>query len=483
MRVQVPPPPLKKFPTVLHKKRDKAEDRTEKVFFPMFVFVLSYQNFLVLKTAMTDHSLPSSQGIDYFHANAKRLDVQTLQERIYSYLIEIVKNEEPEDVLRIFTHLFIDCVDSGSGIEKIFQEGNEQDFHKTIKRCCYILINNWETDRNYKSIKELVDLLAQPTKIESNKSKTNTYKTWIANFVNSSDYQELKLFAYRHELQQEHWVNRYTSYLLVAQSLDKNNSNEQKEAAKKLSKQLKDKFKFELAMYIARSESVNTNVNRYKNPSILGDDVLRLIKTIVVKRGVFSYENIAHIFLQQTQNQNLQKFKISIQKYLIYSEKEQEFVQTLKQELSLKLSDWQTERHQEIINKDLLLRICNKIIDYLTTENGKEPSRLFILLLAQGHSLTLVIVLLKIILICRNARSHLEFRMANLIHYYAPYPEDECQWIINFLEFFKIAFAIYAENVEYNLIKMKETEKTSEQQLNLDGYRLFSQLKQIDANT
>ena len=36
---------------------------------------------------------------------------------------------------------------------------------------------------------------------------------------------------------------------------------------------------------------------------------------------------------------------------------------------------------------------------YLTCENGKEPSQLFILLLSQGNPLTLVITLLKIVLI------------------------------------------------------------------------------------
>ena len=50
-------------------------------------------------------------------------------------------------------------------------------------------------------------------------------------------------------------------------------------------------------------------------------------------------------------------------------------------------------------------------------------------------------------------------------------------WIINFIEVFNITFAIYAENVEYNLIQMKGTSPQAESQANLDTYRIFSQLK------
>jgi hypothetical protein len=49
--------------------------------------------------------------------------------------------------------------------------------------------------------------------------------------------------------------------------------------------------------------------------------------------------------------------------------------------------------------------------------------------------------------------------------------------VINFIEIFNITFAIYAENVEYNLIKMRQEELVVQPQYHLDSYRVFSQLK------
>ncbi len=434
---------------------------------------------------MTANSFSISQQYPHFVTSKSRQpNVQIAQEEVYSFFVKIVKELSPDDVLREFKGLFIDGLDSQyahsiPGIYSIFLKDNEQEFCNTLKRCSYIIINNWTTNRKDKYIQELVNLFAN----ESLKVKTKNFpdinicKRWLDNFINSKDYQELKLFASKHdESSKGHWANRYTSYLLIDQSVNENNPREQQEAARKLSKQIKDKFKFELAMYIARSQSAVSSTTRYKNPSVLGDNVLHLIKAIVLKRGVFSHENIANIFIKQTQEQTLEEFKTSIEKYLFFSVDNQEVVENLRRKFADNLSLWKKDYSQEIITKELFLRTCNRVIDSLTTENGKEPSSLFILLLTQGHSLTLVIILLKTILISRNSRRHLEIRIAHLIRYYEKYPEDECKWVINFMEVFNITFAIYAENVEYNLIKMEE-EQSSNPQLNLDGYRVFSQMK------
>ena len=418
-------------------------------------------------------------------SNSSQLDVQTAQEEVYSFFVEIVKKLPPEDVLREFKGLFIDGLDSEysdyiPGIYSVFLDEHEQELYNTLKRCCYIIVNNWKSNRKDKYIQDLVNLFVHENlKIkENNPPVVKTCKIWLDNFAKSKDYKELKLFATKYEESSKgHWANRYTSYLLIDQSVNNKNPKEQQEAARRLSKQIKEKFKFELAMYIARSQSAVSSTTRYKNPSILGDQALRLIKAIVLKRGVFSHDNIAHIFIKQTENQTLKDFKINLEKYLFFSVENQTSVETWRQHFAHNLSLWKTDHNQEIITKEFFLRTCNRVIDYFTTENAKEPADLFLLLINQGHALTLVIMLLKIILICKNSRRHLETRIAHLIRFYENYSEEECKGVINFIEIFNITFAIYAENVEYNLIKMEEEEQSSNQQLNLDGYRVFSQMK------
>lgn len=422
--------------------------------------------------------------------NKLGFSTQQAQEIVYQFLLRVVRKEPPEKALLEFKSLFIDYdysdgnVAATQALTELIFANNEKEYRHTLKRCCYILVNNWETSRNHRAIKELVDLFSDP-KIKKKALSTtlNRQRAWLANFINSQDYQELKLFIAKYGYSDDHWSNRYTSYLLVPQYTNLSNPVEQREAARALSKKLKDKFKFELAMYTAR---YYTSIPKNKiptNPTGLGDEVLRFIKMIVAKRGSFSYENVANIFIEQTKGLNYKNFKYCLQDYLIYSVVHKDFVEVLNRTLSEKLAGLYESHHQETVDGALHLRTCNKVVEYLTTENQQEPSDLFILLLSQGNPLTLAIVLLKIILISPNSRIHLETCIAKLIQYYMDYPESECQWVVNFLEVFNITFAIHADNVQYNLIRMSGKEQDARSEAALDGYRLFSQLRDCENHT
>lgn len=427
----------------------------------------------------------SDQSEAPIKANTRGFTPQQAQEMIYQFLLTLVRKQPPATVLREFKQLFIDYDSCGSNAEvsraiaELIFTNNEKEFRNTLKRSCYILVNNWDTARNHASIKELVDLFAE-SKIskKSLSSNINRLRTWLTNFANSQDYYDLKLFLIKYGYGgKKHWSHRYTSYLLVPQYTNFNNPIEQREAARSLSRTLKDQFKFDLAMYTARSQSCCVINQKPINPTGLGEEVLRFIKMIVAKRGTFSYENLANIFLEQTKDINYKHFKHCLQNYLIFSVAHKDFVEVLSKKLSEKLELLYETYNQENIDDALLLRTSNRVIEYLTTEDQNEPSGLFILLLSQGNPLTLVIVLLKIILICPNARTHLENCIAKLIQYYVGYPEEECQWVVNFFEVFNITFAIHAGNVQYNLIKMEEKIWDGKSELAQERYRVFSQLR------
>ncbi len=434
---------------------------------------------------MIRDSLHSSQSSDASAQRTRRgRSIQQAQETIYTFLLGIVKKWPPEEVLIEFKRLFLYHVDSTNSqatqaVYEIVFANDEQEFRYTLKRCCYILVNNWDATRHYKPIQELVQVFQDPLVNRHTHSQTlKRLRQWVHRFSLSSDYEELKLFAAKYEEQtQGPWTSRYTSYLLVPQYIDLQNPIEQREAARALSKQLKDRFKFDLAMYIARSQLSVAPSRTPKNPTALGDEALRLIKAIVARRGPFSYANLANIFINQTSNASYQEFKESLKKYLVFSVENREFAETLQTKLSERLESLYPGHNRDPISHALLLRTCNRIIEYLTTEDQQNPSQLFILLLSHGNPLTLVIVLLKIILICKHARTHLEACIATLIRYYQDYPETECTWVVNFMEVFNVTFAIHAENVQYNLVRVETPAPPILTAVDLDDYRVFSQLK------
>ena len=394
------------------------------------------------------------------------LNLQEAQEDIYSFLLSIVKQWEPEDVLLQFKHLFFEYGETASSevssaIYTLLFNNDEREFHLTLKRCCYILINNWEVARQYKAIQVLVDQFGDPSLFRYTGSPTlKRLREWMLNFIESNDFREIELFVERFsgELQSSQWTSRYTSYLLVSQYINTENPIEQREAARALSRKLKDRYKMDLALYTAYSQhAYRSNRSNPKNPTVLGDGALRLIKAIVARRGEFSYKNLAHLFLEQVKDLNYSNFKKSLVQYLTYSVKQPEVVNTLRHHLGDKLDDLYIEHNEDPVDTSLQIRTCTRVIDYLMTEDQQTPSPLFTLLLSQGSSILLAVLLLKIVLIAKSSHHYLEARIADLIRYYECFPTDQCNWVINFLEVFQVTFAIHAENVEYNLVTPGET--------------------------
>jgi hypothetical protein len=418
--------------------------------------------------------------------------VQRAQQTIYSFLLDIVKKWPPEEVLLEFKRLFLYHVDgvTSSAIDAVYElvfTNEATEFTNTLKRCCYILVNNWDAARQVNSIKDLIAAFNEDLTFRDTTSPTlKRLKLWVDAFRRSQDFADLKLFVARYDRQAEEdapWSNRFTSYLLVPQYINLQNPIEQREAARALAKQLRHQFKVDLAMYVARSQSAQATEQPPENPTALGDDVLRLVKTVVAKRGNYSYLSLSNIFLEQVRNVSYADFKRSLHKYLIFTADKQEnaFVTALKVRLSAQLDALYISYESQRVSDALILRTCNRVIDFLTTDNRKEPSSLFVLLLSQGNPMTLVVTLLKLILISRNSRLYLEARIADLIHYYENLPEKECLWVVNFLEIFNVTFTIYAENVQYNLIQMdpdrKKRKAWQDELANLDAYRVFSQLR------
>lgn len=439
----------------------------------------------VLKTPTLNHVLlDADRTKTVTKSNAPGPSPPAAQEIICQFFLDIVKQQSPDLILSEFERLFINPVgvvhsEHQKALKEIITSNNQEEFRNTLKRSIYILLNNWIFSRKYKPAQDLIQLLSDSGNRQSTLSvSVKNLRCWLSNFINSGDYEELKLFVSRYDnREKDHWKSRYTSYLLAPQYANSKNLMEQREAARGLAKQLQEQFKFDLAMYTAHSQVGSSKNGKTENPTALGDEALRLIKKVVAKRGPLNYASLANILIKQTQGLTYSAFKQSLLKYLIFSLDNQGLVEVLKTRLAKKLEVLYQTSNEEELSNDMLLKTCNRVIEYLTTEKDGEPSQIFVSLASQGNPLTLSIIILKLILICPPSRTHLEVCMAKLIHNYESYSSEECHWVINFLEISKIILTIYTENVRYNLVNMENANLTTKFINNGDAYRVFSQTK------
>jgi hypothetical protein len=404
------------------------------------------------------------------------------QQQLYDDLLEAVRTLPPGEALAEFEAIFFGHsntldADVSPFLYKILFADNELEFRNTLKRACYIFVNNWDLSRQGDMLHSLLELFQQPSLSKTTLSPSlKRLRQWLLSFAASQDFDELQLFATQRmdsaRLNQD-WSTRYTAYQLIAQYINENNSLEQREAARTLSRRIKNKFKHDLAMYTAFSQSSSGINDKYLNPTVLGDEVLRLIKAILIRRGQYSYRNVARLFQQQTHGSLYGDYKESLIEYLCFSISDPAFLGLIETQLKKRLPSLYQEYDADTVDPSSNLRTCNRLIDYLTTEDENTPSLLFARMLAQGNPLNVVVILLKVVLVSPNSQLYLEARLANLIRYYKQFMEADCQAIIQFLEICGVTFAIYSDNVEYNLVQVSPTQ-TGSDSVPLGEFRIFS---------
>ena len=410
--------------------------------------------------------------------------VGAAQDIIYKFFMNLTQNYEPELVLQQFKNLFIELIAPVEpkfiqAIHTIIDCDSQLEFNNLFKRCCYILLNHWIAHRKYQLPQDLIKIISQRNLGEPDGNNSlKLLRVWLTNFVNSPEYEELKVFVFKQENPfQNHWTSRYQPYLLAAQYLDPNNTPKQRQTARILSQQLKDKYKFDLAMYTSRSQSAAFKFKGYDNPTLLGDEALRLIKIILINRGSMSYRNLAKIFLTQTQDITYKQFKKNLIKYLFYYGDKFYSTDLIRDKIINLLDICSPENDEKNLNNSLLLRTCNYLIKSFTVDNSGEPSALFLIFATQLNPLRLAILMLKIILISPYSRRYLELCFARLIEYYQDRSAAECQWLIKFFEVSQIALTIYGNNVQYNLVNMSEKHQQEQLMTDLNNCRIFSQHK------
>ncbi|MBW3587719.1 MAG: hypothetical protein KY448_18325, partial [Cyanobacteria bacterium 0813] len=376
------------------------------------------------------------------------LTVSAAQDIIYKFFLSHLNNSAPEVALQHFKKIFIQLIPPANpkliqALHTIIEFDSQLEFNNLFKRCCYILLNNWITQRQYQLARDLIKIISERTLTEPHPDNClKILRVWLTNFVSSKDYEDLKLCVLKYADYQpvpNHWASRYQPYLLATHYLDPKNTPEERQTARLLSQQLKDKYKFDLAMYTSRSQSAASKFKNYHNPTLLGDEALRLIKIILVNRGSFSYRSLANIFLNQSQNITYKQFKESLIKYLFEYDEKLSCTHIYQEKIINNLDSFHPENDEETLKIGLHLRTCNYLIKCLTVENSGEPTALFLLFATQLNPLTLAILILKIILVSPHSRTYLELCCARLIQYYQDNSAAECQWLINFLELSQIA--------------------------------------------
>jgi hypothetical protein len=409
------------------------------------------------------------------------------EQLLYNHLQDCVKQELPKQSIERFRILFID----GYGypdreivevLDRITASNlTEQELKNILNQCCYILINHWLMyPKHHSAIPRLVELLKNLSSSVVQSPLSRRLRDLVQLFGKSEQYQELERIARGIEPPSTpSAVNRplaeiisWYPYLYSHCLLSQGSSVEHQQIIRQLQAQKQRQFEIHLsryATYLARQIQIERHPSSTQaakkiqqpipNPTRLSDrDLLVALKQFVGKvDGSNTYKDLAHLFLAHTrQVPSYRDFKKDLYEYLIASISPEygryQYYRYLAKHLKNTFPDCDAQK----VNGILLVQTCRELFNFLVASPNQPEHILFIDLISNNSSLNTVGLLLKIALLSRQVKPHLEQRFSILFNHYESHTIDNKKilWLVESLENLNIALGVNFGAVDISFIKL-----------------------------
>jgi hypothetical protein len=169
----------------------------------------------------------------------------------------------------------------------------------------------------------------------------------------------------------------------------------------------------------------------------------------VLKKGN-SYQAMADSFLAETGKATYGEFKEQLSAHLLLSITGDRRLKWLPEKISKFLVTRYPGKDEIIVGHHLVTKTCDELIAYLLdAENLQDPTHPFTLLMIEQEFLSLSILLLKLVLISPRSYGQLMQSLNELIRHFSPKPQEECEWLISFLETMQVILTLAVQESQY----------------------------------
>ena len=405
---------------------------------------------------------------------------------IYEYLRDYLETHSAEETILEFRCIFLEGTSRNVAIRNIIEDIicskiKREKFFYILNYCFYIAINYWvqhqENEAYIIELTKLFDRVNYSANYYSRRKKKLLLLT--KDFVNSSYHQKIKRIALIFTCDSSLKVNKDTlissllaryTYLYKPLLMGKNNIAELDKLIQELKLGRNKDFEFKLAKHIiyrtrlaqiAKAQQFSYGagkiIRRSPNPTLLDNKDLKTILKQYIKKidkKYTLYQLSRKFVVQNKKDISFREYKRNLYFYLIYNITPANRNYNFQEKLWKILDSIYDRSDTALLNSNLSLRTCRKLYQTLIISNSeKNKHDLLIKFISNIGTAQTVMLFVKIVLICPQAKADLEQRLARLYSLYEDKTVEHAPWIIKFLEHFLIAFSIYFGKIDISVAK------------------------------
>lgn len=403
---------------------------------------------------------------------------------IYEHLLNCVQIELPDQVMDRFRAIFINGFNYGnwevqSALDRITALPDGQtSFKLFFNRCCYILINRWQSQPQFQdAVADFFALLETPIHLPvaglGRSQSVKRLRLLLQSYLQSEHYHKLRRTA-QFLLEDERDISgilkhpskplvgliRRYPYLYSHCLITEESSAEQKQAIFSAQGKAQKHFEVDLSHYLTyelrRHRSADRIIQPVSNPTLLtGPELRTAMKHFVGKIDQTStYREMAHRFtIQASQVETLNGFKDDLYEYLTGTLDTQFGRGRFHNQLHKYLDSIAPASHSQKFNEFVRVRLCNQVLNFLVVDQPQRPNHfVFMDLLNNMGSAATVGLLLKVVLICNKVKPYLEKRFAILFNHYENHSRATVQWLVNCLEHLNLAWSTHFGSLDFSFV-------------------------------
>ncbi len=425
------------------------------------------------------------------------------EEQLYDHLMHWVRVESPDHVLHRFHSLFVDPGNySDPGIQQAlyqmmagdFAEGN---FQAIFNRCCHILINYWHAQGSPQWSSELLAILNDFAS-EAYGTSAHRLHQLLQRYTQSDSYGQLKQSiengsrarrvskrlldtapqtTTQYSEETSNWHPFQTDHSETSQPLrtvahnypflyehylvNTCNTDEQRVALQRQKVEIQQKFSSDLhKFYHSQASASEGGLSSLRsaashNPTNLSDQQLRQALTDFTGRvhQGSTYRHAAKTFLQRSASApSLRDFKQDFYEYLIVTIGEPYGNGRFHEKLHDHLRKSHAHHDAQKPNNVLLPKICQDAFRFLVIDQSgscKDAIFTFMDLHSNIGASRLIGLLLKIALLCKQAKVFLEKHISMLFEQQSKNLRRDVGWLEESLEYLKVAFSVHYDRPDF----------------------------------
>lgn len=423
---------------------------------------------------------------------------------IYEHIRECASNKLPESVINEFKCLFLEGKSENSQISQalekiIFSPLGQQKFDLMLSNCCYLIIDCWSNQpESLKLIDELISIFDLVNQAKSYDRRKKQLIQLIGDYQKTELYLQLRAIVSIITVEESAksiptktistgsistnststnilintYIRRYT-YLYEYFLSGTEHIPQLTKLIKTTQGSRRQKFEIQLSKHIiyrvrlqqiARirllSKGAGKVITRVENPTLLSEKAFKVAMKQYINKidGEYTLLQLAQRFLVQNNLRNCyREYKKDLAKYLVSNLEPKNNNYQFESKLRQKMNEIFSQSDSKSLNQTLILQTCRQLFSFVIVEsspNSQPNYHQFPELISNLGTAQTVAILIKLILICPEAKSDLEKKMALITTYYQLHSIKQVPWLVKTLEHLLVAFSIYCGKVDVSIAKI-----------------------------